>query len=97
MKNELLPIILGMNPSDKLVVVCKSSSEFLKGFDVFIYRTDYKIEKQPGEEVDLNQVGKDEIKTLLGWLHFTNRYSMKKFGEMLIRYADRERDENNDT
>ena len=85
--SKIYPIMLGMNPANKEVVVCRSKGESWKGFDVFIFAADFKDDKEPGDIIEDTDMS--EIKSLLGWLHFTNAYSMKKFGELLVRYADK--------
>lgn len=84
-KKQLLPVIFGMNPPTKEVVVVPCRGRW-HGIDVHIFHADlpgYHI----GEEI--KSADFSEIHSEACWLHFTDSETLRKFGEVLINAADK--------
>ena len=81
-----LPVIIGMNPPTKEVVMVRTIKP-LKGYACMIYHADFPEGTKSG---DFYGVRDQKVKRygLASWLHFTNADAMHSFGENLMRYAE---------
>lgn len=80
-RNEILPIIFGMNPPSKEVIIRKGKPNW-GGYDLFILHTEFNEGVESGA-----MVTNEDVKKRFGiaaQLHFRDLDSMKKFGEMIV-------------
>lgn len=85
MRNEVLPIILGMDPPTKLITLMRTRKP-LQGFACIISHAEFPKGTQAGDRFELT----DDIeqKGIAGWLQFRDKETMRRFGQMLIDFAD---------
>ena len=82
-----LPIILGMDPPTKEVVMMRTRKPFPGGYACAIYYADFPEGTKRGKKVDMAD---DSVKrhSLAAWLQFKDAEAMKRFGQMLIDFAE---------
>lgn len=92
-KKSALPIIMGMEPPTKELLMFRTEKP-LKGISCFIFHASFPEGTKSG---DVLEFGLDDVERngCACWLHFINTETLRKFGQMLIDFADRE--ERNDT
>ena len=80
------PIILGLNPPTKAVFLTRISKP-LEGIACIIQEAGFPEGARPGDMFDMFS---DEIKRgeIACWIQFANFDVMRRFGQMLIDYAD---------
>ena len=81
-----LPVIIGMNPPTKEVVMVRTIKP-LKGYACMIYHADFP----EGTKCDDPQemwAGKEKRYGLASWLHFTSVDAVRRFGEDLVKFAE---------
>lgn len=86
-----LPIIFGMNPPTKEVMLIKTEKP-LKGYTCLVFHADFPERIQSNQHIEL--LYKDmKRKGLATWLHFKDKETMKRFAQDLIDFADMEGEE----
>lgn len=80
-KKEILPIIFGMNPPTKEVIIRKGEANW-GGYDLFILHTEFNEGVERGAIVTSKDIKKRF--GIAAQLHFRDLDSMKKFGEMIV-------------
>ena len=83
-----LPIILGMNPPTKEVLIFKHKNwnGEERGYDVYISHANFTEGTVRGQEFSITDESV-ERKGLACVLHFTDADAMERFGQMLIDFA----------
>ncbi len=91
MTREILPCILGMSPPTKEVVIGKSN--VLPGYQCIINHVQYAEGTEKGYR---HKKDDDKIIKRAGtaaWLHFCDLDTMRKFGQDLVDYANKQEGE----
>ena len=85
MKKEVLPTILGMSPPTKLITMMRTRKP-LQGFACIINHAEFPESTRAGDRFELT----DDIKQggIACWLQFRDKETMRRFGQMLIDFAD---------
>ncbi len=88
-KNDKLPIIIGMNPPTKEVLIFphRHWDGTKTGYDVMINHAVFPEGTQRGQKFKMS----DEVtrKGTACVMHFTDGDAMRRFGQMLIDFAER--------
>lgn len=84
-RNEVLPVILGMNPPTKEVLLMRTFKP-LNGFACVIRRAEFPKEIECGDgipmSIDIKHGG------VCAWIQFKDKEVMRKFGQMILEFAD---------
>lgn len=85
--SELYPIIIGMNPPTKEVVLIRTMKQFPGGYACAIYHADFPKGTKRGESFAMTD---QSVKrhSLAAWLQFKDSDAMRRFGQMLVDFAD---------
>ena len=87
-KKDILPIVIGLNPPTKLVTVGRTEIP-LKGYAVVIQHADFPEGTSSGD--GFLETGQIEAKGTACWLQFRDLESLRRFGSLLVEYADSEK------
>lgn len=85
-KNDL-PVIIGMKPPTKEIMLVKTEKP-LKEYAAVIYHADWEEGVKVGEPT----TKKSKRHGMACWLQFVDAKTMKKFGQSLIDFAERNKE-----
>lgn len=84
-RNEVLPVILGMNPPTKEVLLMRTRKP-IEGYARLIRHAEFPETVECGDgipmDIDIKRGG------VAAWIQFKDKETIRKFGQMLIDFAD---------
>ena len=86
-KSSELPIIIGMDPPTKEILLMRTRKPFSDGCACAIYHADFPEGTKRGNRFNITD---QSVKrhSLAVWLQFRDADVMKRFGQMLVDFAD---------
>lgn len=84
-RNEELPIIMGITPPNKAILVVKTDKP-LRGYSCYIMYAEFPEGTRPNDTWDFENT---KLKSLGAWLHFKDVETMRSFGQMFVDFADK--------